>query len=92
MIWKEKINLKIPSSVVEAMSKGGIAEEDVREVIKRAESTGEKLFLQGEKRYLAKARIKNITVYVEYSPAPEKNTFDVHTVYAHRAEIKGVVE
>ncbi len=92
MFWKEKINLKTPSSVVESMSKEGISEDYVREVIKQAEPTGEKLFMQGEKKYLAKAKIKNITVYAEYSPAAEKNTFDVHDVYAHRAEIKGVVE
>lgn len=59
--------IKLSDEINEIMEDRGIKEEDVREVLEYAESTGMKLYLDGENRYLAKKRINNFTANVEYS-------------------------
>ena len=49
------------------MEERGIREEDIREVLDYAESTGQKLYVEGEERYLAKKKIGNFTCNVEYA-------------------------
>ena len=61
----------------------GITLDDVREVIARAENTGEKYYHRDdESRFLARARLSNINCYTEYSP--EADGFQVYAAFAHR--------
>ena len=49
------------------MEDRGIREEDIREVLDYAESTGRKLYVEGEEHYLAAKKIGNFTCNVEYA-------------------------
>lgn len=71
-------------NVAEIMEERGINEDDIRAVIAAAEESGEKL-VDGA-RSLAKKRLDNVTVYVEYTS--EDDGFDVADVYSHRVALK----
>lgn len=64
-----------------------VLEDEVRQIIGHAETTGEKLYLPDANRYLAKLKIGAATFYAEY--AIENGAYQVRTVYAHRSELKG---
>jgi hypothetical protein len=62
-----------------------ILDDDVRQVIYHAETTGEKLFQPEGNRYLAKLTLSNAVFYVEYSVAD--GSYVVHTAYSHRSKV-----
>ena len=59
-------NLKISDEVAELMEERGAKESDVREILDYAESTGKKLYVEGEEHFLARKRIGKFSGYVEY--------------------------
>lgn len=60
------IPIKFGDEVKESMEKRGIREEDVREVLEYAETSGRKLYVEGEEHFLAKKTLSNFTPNVEY--------------------------
>jgi len=80
----QSIKLKKDSQVQEILEARKIDDDEIKMVIHNAETKGEKFYRQGTDKFLAKARIANATVNVEYAPAGE-NTFSVLTAYIHRA-------
>ena len=62
-----------------------IPDDDIRQVISNAEATDDKLFQPGGNRYLAKMRLGNITLNVEYSVTD--GGYTIHTAYSHRMQI-----
>ena len=61
------VPVKLSDDIRAIMEERGIREEDIREVLDYAESTGKKLYAEGEERYLAKKKIGNFTCNVEYA-------------------------
>ena len=61
------VPVKLSDDIRAIMEERGIREEDIREVLDYAESTGKKLYVEGEERYLAKQKIGNFTCNVEYA-------------------------
>ncbi len=59
----------------------------LKEVIDHAEATGDKLYLPGQNRYLARMRRDSATIYVDYSVEPAGGC-TIHTAYGHQVEIK----
>jgi len=82
----EEIKLQVGDEVKKLLEERHISEEEVKKVIDFAETKGEKLYQQQEaNRYLAKSRLGEVTIYVEYS-TDEKGHI-VHTAYSHRSKI-----
>ena len=85
----EKIELEYTDHARKAMELMQISDEQVKMVIHHGETTGEKLYRKNEEeRFLAKKRIGDRTIYVEYLPTGKGNMFKIYTVYAHKAKIK----
>ena len=61
------VPVKLSDDIKAIMEDRGIREEDIREVLEYAESTGKKLYVEGEEHYLAKKEIGNFTCNVEYT-------------------------
>ena len=61
------VPVKLSDDIRAIMEERGIREEDIREVLDYAESTGKKLYVEGEECYLAKKKIGNFTCNVEYA-------------------------
>jgi glutamate synthase (NADPH/NADH) small chain len=83
----EAIKLQKSEEVSEILESRHILDDEVKMVIRNAESRGEKLYQPETQRFLAKLKITDVTFYVEYSIAGEK-TYIVHTAYSHRAELE----
>ena len=82
----DQIKLVESNAVASMMEERHILDDDIKQVIYNAETTGEKLYQpEEENKYLAKMRLKNATFYVEYSIAGDN--YIVHTVYHHGSEI-----
>ena len=64
-----------------------IRPDAVKEVIAHAESTGDKLYLPGKNRYLARMRHYGATIYVDYS-VELAGGYTILTAYGHEVEIK----
>lgn len=62
-----------------------ILDDDIVQVIKFAEKSGEKLYQPEDNIFLAKLRISEATFYVQYSCL--ENGYEIHTAYFHRSEI-----
>jgi len=77
--------LKMSSEVQAAMEERGVREEDVREVLEYAESTGKKLYAEGENRFLARKRIGNYSAYVEYILGD--GSVEIADVYSHMVKL-----
>lgn len=60
------IPIKLNDEIRKTMDDRGIREEDIREVLEYAETTGRKLYIEGEEHFLAKKRLNNFTPNVEY--------------------------
>ena len=60
------VPIKLSDEIKEVMENRGIREEDIREVLEYAETTGKKLYIEGEEHYLAKKRLNKFTPNVEY--------------------------
>ena len=83
---KEEIALVKSEAVASLMEKRHILDDDVKQVIYHAETTGEKLYQQPEgNRHLAKMALENATFYVEYSVTD--GSYEVHTVYSHGSKL-----
>ena len=78
-----ELTLTKDEAVMELLEKRHILDEDIEQVIKNAEETGEKLYQPDGERFLAKMRLSEATFYVEYSPSDEG--YVVHTAYFHRS-------
>jgi len=84
MSWEE-IKLQVGDEVKKLLEERHISEEEVKKVIDFAETKGEKLYQQEANRYLAKSRLGEVTIYVEYST--DENGYIVRTAYSHRSKI-----
>lgn len=84
MSWEE-IKLQVGDEVKKLLKERHISEEEVKKVIDFAETKGEKLYQQEANRYLAKNRLGEVTIYVEYST--DENGYIVHTAYSHRSKV-----
>ena len=84
MPWEE-IKLQVGDEVKKRLEERHISEDEIKQVIDFAETKGEKLYQPDANRYLAKNRLGEVTIYVEYS-TDEKGHI-VHTAYSHRSKI-----
>jgi len=84
MSWEE-IKLQVGDEVKKLLEERHISDEEVKKVIDFAETKGEKLYQQEASRYLAKSRLGEVTIYVEYST--DENGYIVHTAYSHRSKV-----
>ena len=78
-----ELNLVKGDEVIPLLEKRHILDEDIEQVIKNAEESGEKLYQPDGERYLAKMRLSEATFYVEYSLSDEG--YVVHRAYTHRS-------
>ena len=62
----------------------GIQKSDIKEVLAYAENH-EKLYIDGENRFLGKKRMENFTAYVEYDK--EDDGYKILDVYSHRVSL-----
>ena len=75
----------IVNSEIEAkINERGIRKSDIKEVLAHAES-GEKLYIDGENRFLGKKRVENFPAYVEYEKTDEG--YKILDVYSHRVSL-----
>lgn len=65
-----------------------VSDEELEEVIRYGEESGEKLYQPEKNFFLAKKKINERTIYVEYSLGKD-GAYEVHTAYAHKAIIRG---
>ena len=84
MSWEE-IKLQVSDEVKKLLEERHISEDEVKRVIDFAETKGEKLYQQEANRYLAKSRLGEVTIYVEYST--DEKGYIIHTAYSHRSKI-----
>lgn len=84
MSWEE-IKLQVGDEVKKLLEERHISEEEVKKVIDFAETKGEKLYQPEANRYLAKSRLGEVVIYVEYST--DEKGYIVHTAYSHRSKI-----
>lgn len=87
MVNASEVHLIKSDAVASLLEERHILDEDMTQVIKAAEETGEKLYQPDKERYLAKLRISEATFYVEYSISDAG--YGVHSAYFHRSEILG---
>ena len=71
--------------VAALLEKRHILDEDMEQVIRNAEESGEKLYQPVGERTLAKMRLSEATFYVEYSPSDAG--YVIHSAYSHRSNI-----
>ena len=80
-----EIKLAKSEAVGDLLYRRNILDDDLKQVIEHAESTGEKLYQPGAERFLSKYRVGAACFYVEYSPSDDG--YRIHTAYAHRSLI-----
>ena len=81
----EEMKLQVGDEVKKLLEERHISEEELKKVIDFAETKGEKLYQPDANRYLAKNRLGEVTIYVEYST--DEKGYIVHTSYSHRSKI-----
>ena len=81
------INLELSPEVEAELDNRRILMEDLRQVIRHAEASGERLFNPHNGHYKAAYCPRKVTFWVEYTPAGEK--YVIHNAYAHRMEVLG---
>jgi NADPH-dependent glutamate synthase beta subunit-like oxidoreductase len=84
---ESQIKLIIAPEVEELLEQRRILREDIRQVIARAESSGERLVHPDSGHYKASAQPYQAVFWVEYSSTPEG--YQVHNAYAHRMTVVG---
>jgi glutamate synthase (NADPH/NADH) small chain len=84
MSWEE-IKLQVGDEVKKRLEERHISEDEIKQVIDFAETKGEKLYQPEANRYLAKNRLGEVTIYVEYST--DENGYTIHTAYSHRSKV-----
>jgi len=77
-------DLIIDSEMEEKMKERGIQRSDIKEVLVHAEKV-ERLYIEGENRYLGKKRLGNFTVYAEYEKG--NDGYKIRDVYSHRVSL-----
>lgn len=75
------VTLNISEEAMANMEERGVREEDVREVLEYAESTGKKLYVEGEEHFLARKRMGNFSAHAEYILG--EDSVEVLSVYSH---------
>lgn len=81
------IPIRFGDGIREVMEERGIREEDIREVLDCAGSSGRKLFAEGGERFLAKKRMGNFTCNVEY--AVDGGGVEVLDLYSYVVQLTG---
>jgi len=81
----EELKLIVDDSLTSVMEERGITKEDVGQVLRYAESSGNKLCKENKSHCLAKQRLENFTVYVEYQI--EHDSYKLLNVYSHRVSL-----
>ena len=61
------VPIKLSDEISEIMETRGIKEDDIREVLEYGETSGRKLYVEGENRFLTKKKLNSFTPNVEYS-------------------------
>lgn len=84
MSWEE-LKLQVGDEVKQLLEERHISEDEVKKVIDFAETESEKLYQPEANRYLARSRLNEVTVYVEYSI--DEKGYIIHTAYSHRSKI-----
>jgi hypothetical protein len=79
----QAIKLEKNQEIQELLDIRHITDDDLKRVIAHAEKTEKKLYLMDGNRFLSKLRILDTYFYAEYSLI-EKNSFRIHSAYAHR--------
>jgi hypothetical protein len=82
--WEET-RVVISAEVLNILEIRHILEDDIKQVIFHAETTGEKLYQPNTNIFLAKLRIGRATFYIEYARGAAD--FVVRTAYGHRSDI-----
>ena len=82
--WPD-VPLDISNEVNTYLEMRHVVEDEIKQVIFYAETTGDKLYQPDGNRYLGKLRLGKATFYADYSYGEEK--FIVNLAYAHRSEI-----
>ena len=82
----EQVQFEVSDEVRQLLESRHILDDEIRMVIRNAETNGEKLYDPQTNKFLAKLRIGNATFYVEYS-VTEEGSYVVHTAYSHRSEL-----
>ena len=86
MSWEE-LKLEISEDVKGRLEMRHILEDDIKQVIDHAETTGEKLYQIESNKLLGKLKIGKATFYVEYSLGA--GSFIIESAYAHKSEVIG---
>lgn len=93
-IWGEKMTSKpeeksyvlfMADDIRKKINKQKLTEDDICQVIDRAEETGRKTINPENGHYKAYNEIGHITCWVEYTPA--NGGYEIHNVYSHRMRI-----
>lgn len=94
-VWGEKVNepvqdieLAVSAEVQADLEKKLILEDDIRQTLRHAESTGEKLVDRSTGRFVASHRPVAITYWVEYTI--EDGRYVVHRAYSHRMQLQAL--
>ena len=75
----QNISIAVSDEVSALMEERGVREEDIREVVAYAESTGKKLYNE-DGHFLARKRLEKFSAYVEYTiDGDAVNVFDVYS-------------
>ncbi|MBI5784421.1 MAG: 4Fe-4S dicluster domain-containing protein [Rhodocyclales bacterium] len=92
-LWREEMNepvadieLEISPEVHADLERKLILQDDLRQVIRHAESTGEKLLDKRTGRFIACHRPVRVTYWVEYTV--ENGRHVVHCAYSHRMDLE----
>jgi len=81
-------NLIIPDEVWRTMDERYILRENIEEVIKHAQESGERFFNPEDSSFLASQRIADVTYWVRYFE--NEGAIQVVTVYSHRMEVQKI--
>jgi hypothetical protein len=82
--WRH-VKLEISPEVNRYLEMRHVLEDEIKQVIFHAETTGDKLYQPDANRYLGKLRIGKATFYADYSYG--EKALIVNLAYAHRSEI-----
>ena len=84
--WQD-VKLEISPDVNRYLEMRHVLEDEVKQVIYHAETTGEKLYQPDSNRFLGKLKIGKVTYYADY--ARGSGSYILKYGYAHRSEIVG---
>lgn len=75
------VAINYDDAIADEIDDRGVKEEDIREVLELAETTGNKLVNDENGHFLARKRINKFSAYVEYTVDGDAVT--VYDVYSH---------